>query len=123
MKPYKHYGKFREIINQVNDATVNKTSIEIIYYTMSRKTESKRKVDPYKVWFFNGTFYLIGFCHVRNEVRTFALDRIKMLHQTKETFEVPEEFNFEDFMRPSFGVFQGNPIRVKIWFPIKKICC
>ena len=30
-------------------------------------------------------------------IRVFALDRIKMLHQTKETFEVPEDFSFKDF--------------------------
>ncbi|MCJ7594228.1 MAG: WYL domain-containing protein, partial [Desulfobacterales bacterium] len=116
IKPYKEYGKFKEIINRVNDATINRKSIEIVYYTMSRKKETKRKVDPYRVWFFNGTFYLVGHCHMRNEVRIFALDRIKMLHQTTEAFEVPEDFSFEEFIGPSFGVFQGDPIRVKVWF-------
>jgi len=116
LKPYKEYGKFKEIINRVNEAAINKKSIEIAYYTMSRKKESKRKVDPYKIWFFNGTFYLIGYCHMRNEVRIFALDRIKLLHLTKHDFEIPEDFNLEDFMRPSFGVFQGDPINIKVWF-------
>ena len=116
MKPYKQYSKFKEIINRVNDAAINKKSIEIVYYTMSRKKESKRKVDPYKIWFLNGTFYLIGHCHVRHEVRIFALDRIKMLHQTKDAFEIPEDFSFDDFIGPSFGVFQGEPINIKVWF-------
>ncbi|MBW1999657.1 MAG: transcriptional regulator [Deltaproteobacteria bacterium] len=116
IKPYKQYSKFKEIINRVNDAAINKRSIEMVYYTMSRKTESRRKVDPYKIWFFNGTFYLIGFCHVRNEVRIFALDRIKMLHQTKDTFEVLDNFSLEEFISPSFGVFQGEPVHIKVWF-------
>jgi predicted DNA-binding transcriptional regulator YafY len=116
IKPYKEYGKFKEIINRVNDAAVNRKSIEMVYYTMSLKKETKRKVDPYRVWFFNGTFYLIGHCQMRNEVRIFALDRIKMLHQTKDTFEIPEDFSFEDFIRPSFGVFQGEPVHIKVWF-------
>jgi len=116
LKPYKKYGKFKEIINRVNDAAINKKSIEIVYYTMSRKKESKRKVDPYKVWFFNGTFYLIGRCHVRGEVRIFALDRIKMHHQTNDTFEIPEDFSLKDFMSSSFGVFQGAPVKVRVWF-------
>lgn len=51
MKPYKQYSKFKEIINRVNDAAINKKSIEMVYFTMSRKKESKRKVDPYKIWF------------------------------------------------------------------------
>ena len=116
LKPFKEYSKFKEIINRVNEAAIKKLSIEIVYYTMSRKKESRRKVDPYKVWFFNGTFYLIGFCHKRKEVRIFALDRIKMLHLTNETFEVPEDFSLEDFVGPSFGVFQGEPVKVKVWF-------
>jgi len=116
MKPHNKYSKFKEIIKQVNDAAVHKKTIEIVYYTMSRKKESKRKVDPYKIWFYNGTFYLVGLCHMRGEVRIFALDRIKMLYQTNETFEVHEDFDFEDFVRPSFGVFQGEPTKVKAWF-------
>ena len=116
MRPYKQYSKFKEIINRVNDAAINKRSIEMVYYTMSRKQESRRKVDPYQIWFLNGTFYLIGHCHMRKEVRIFALDRIKMLHQTKDTFEIPEDFSFEEFIRPSFGVFQGEPMRIKVWF-------
>jgi len=116
VKPYKEYGKFKEILNRVNDAAINRKSIEIVYYTMSWKKESRRRVDPYRIWFFNGTFYLIGLCHMRNEVRIFALDRIKMLHQTKEIFEVPEDFSLEDFMGPSFGVYQGEPAHIKVWF-------
>lgn len=116
IKPYKDYARFREIINRVNEAALEKKSVEIVYYTMSRRKEGKRKVDPYRIWFFNGTFYLIGYCHQRREIRIFALDRIKMLHQTKEVFEIPETFDFEDFMRPSFGVCQGERVKVKIWF-------
>jgi len=116
MKPYKEYCKFKEILNRVNDAAINRKSIEIVYYTMSRKKETRHRVDPYRIWFFNGTFYLIGLCHTRNEVRIFALDRIKMLHQTKETFEVPEDFSLEDFTGPSFGVYQGEPVHIKVWF-------
>jgi predicted DNA-binding transcriptional regulator YafY len=116
IKPYKDYARFKEIINRVNEAALQKKSIEMVYYTMSRKKEGKRKVDPYRIWFFNGTFYLIGYCHMRGEIRIFALDRIKMLHQTKESFEVVEDFDFEEFMRPSFGVYQGEPVIVRIWF-------
>jgi hypothetical protein len=36
-----------------------------------------------------------------------------MLHQTKESFEVAEDFDFEEFMRPSFGVYQGEPVKVR----------
>ncbi|MBN1105477.1 MAG: transcriptional regulator [Deltaproteobacteria bacterium] len=116
IKPYKDYARFRGIIERANEAATKRRTVEIVYYTMSRRKETKRKVDPYRVWFFNGTFYLIGHCHMRDEVRIFALDRVKMLHQMKEFFDIPEGFSLEEFMGPSFGVFQGSLTKVKIWF-------
>ncbi|MDZ7700065.1 MAG: transcriptional regulator [Deltaproteobacteria bacterium] len=116
VKPYKDYGQFKELLNRVTDAALNRRTIEIVYYTMSRKKENRRRVDPYRVWFFNGTFYLIGRCHMRKEVRIFTLDRIKMLHETREAFDVPEDFVLEDFMGSSFGVYQGPPTNIKVWF-------
>jgi hypothetical protein len=35
IKPYKDYARFREIINRVNEAAIEKKSVEIVYYTMS----------------------------------------------------------------------------------------
>jgi predicted DNA-binding transcriptional regulator YafY len=93
-KPYKDYGRFKEIIRQINDATVNRKTVDMVYRTMSRGgEENRRKVDPYKVMFFDSTFYLIGNCHLRDEVRMFVLDRIKMLSVTDETFEILAYFD------------------------------
>lgn len=113
---YKGYGKFKEIINRVHEAAKKKKTLEIVYFAMGRKQETRRRVDPYAVWFFNGAFYLIGHCHLRDDTRIFALDRIKMLHQLKDCFEIPDGFSLREYLRPSFGVFQGEPVHVRIWF-------
>jgi len=115
-KPYKHYDRFRGLIEKVSEAIVQKKTIEMIYYTMSRSKETRRKLAPYKIWFFDDTFYLIGNCGMRDDVRIFALDRIKDLELTDERFEMPADFDLEDFMKLSFGVFRGDPIRVRIRF-------
>jgi predicted DNA-binding transcriptional regulator YafY len=115
-KPYKQYGKLRDTISRISEATIQKKVVEIVYYTMSRKKETRRKVAPYKIWFFDDTFYLIGNCGLRDDVRIFAIDRIKTIRHTDETFEMSEDFNIDDFMKSSFGVFHGEPVRVRIWF-------
>lgn len=116
IRPYKEYDRFKEIIRGANDAAREKKTVEIAYFAMSRKQESKRRVDPYRIWFFNGTFYLIGHCHLRKDIRIFALDRIKMLHRTGESFEIPTDFDLDDFMHLSFGVYQGELQKVKVRF-------
>ena len=115
-KPYKQYGKLRDTIKRVSEAAFQKKMIEIVYYAMSRKKVTRRRVAPYKIWFFNGTFYLIGNCGLREDIRIFALDRIKTIELIDENFEMPENFNIDEFMKSSFGVFHGHSVRVRIWF-------
>ena len=69
--------------------------------------------------FFDSTFYLIGLCHLRNEVRMFVLDRIKMMNVTDETFEVPSDFDLESYMQSPFKVIHDKPVKVKIRFDKK----
>ena len=114
--PYKNYDRFKETIELINEAVFSGRVIEVLYYTMSRKKSHKRKVAPYRMWFHNGGFYLIGHCKWRDGIRIFAVDRIKRIRLTDDTFEVPEEFDVDAFMRGSFGVFHGKPEKVKILF-------
>jgi predicted DNA-binding transcriptional regulator YafY len=114
--PYKPYKKYKKIIEQINKAVIDSRVIDIVYYTMSRKKETRRKVEPYKLWFLDGTFYLIGHCKWIKEIRVFAVDRIKMLALTDEIFEVPDDFDIDDFMGNSFGAFRGKPEKVKVLF-------
>jgi predicted DNA-binding transcriptional regulator YafY len=115
-KPHKEYNQLRDVVEQITEATAHRRLLEIDYFTMSRKKKTRRKVAPYKIWFFDGAFYLIGYCRLRQDIRVFALDRIQALKITEETFEMPEDFRAEDFMRTSFGVFHGQPQQVRIRF-------
>lgn len=115
-KPFKDYSRFKEIIKQINKAVLKLRVIEMRYYSMSSKRETTRKVAPYKVWFFNGTLYLIGWCHVHDDIRMFVLDRIKLLHVTNERFIPPHDFDLDEYMTDSFGVFHTDVEKVVIKF-------
>jgi predicted DNA-binding transcriptional regulator YafY len=115
-KPYKQHGDYQKTIDAVNQAIAEKRYLEISYYTMSRNQDTERTIAPYKMWFLDGAFYVIGFCQLRKDVRLFALDRIKTFYLTDEVFEVSESFSAEEFMKSSFGVFHGNTEKVKIHF-------
>jgi predicted DNA-binding transcriptional regulator YafY len=109
--------------------------VEIRYHTMHSDKTTVRKVDPYKMWYFDDTFFLIGRCHRNDEVRMFVVDRIKRLKLLEETFRVPEDFSVEDYMKDSFGVIHGKKgkvvvqfdkevagyIKERIWHPSQKI--
>ncbi len=114
LKPYKPYGRFREIVNQVNQAATDRRRIEIAYQSLNSEVEHLRKIDPYHIRFFDGTIYLIAFCHLRNEIRMFVPDRIRMLRVTEESFEYPEDFDVNEYMTHSFKVMHDELHLVRI---------
>ncbi len=116
VKAHKPYRRFQEILDLVNQATQEQRHIEIDYFSMHRSALTRRRVAPYKVWFYDETFYVIGFCELRGDIRIFAVDRIERLEILDSRFEPPAGFDANAFMQASFGVFQGETVQVRIHF-------
>lgn len=72
-------------------------SVKIVYDKSGDKQLNDRLVDPYRIIYWNNKWYLIGFCHLRNEMRSFRVDRIKSLVPTDNKFGQPENFSASDF--------------------------
>lgn len=94
-----------------------KATVTIEYYTAYRDETSTRDVDPYHLRYHLGAWYLIAFCHTRNCVRVFAVDRIISCVDTGKVFSLPEEFSLENFLRYSFGIEIGSaPVDIAVRF-------
>ena len=111
---HKDYGRHREIVCRLNQAVLQRHSLEIAYQGLSDTAPVLRRIDPYKIWFYDGALYIIGLCHLRSQIRTFVLDRIKMLRVTGQPFDPPVDFDFGKFIRHSFKVMQGELYTVVI---------
>lgn len=117
LKPYKDYSQYRQILDQVHEAVINCQTLEIAYLPLRTDREVVRKIDPYKVWYFEGSLYVIGHCHLRDEVRMFVLDRMKMVNPTDACFQIPDDFDLDEFLKHSFKVMRGDElhtVRVRI---------
>ncbi len=116
LKPKKDFSRHREILHQVNKACSERRRVEMVYYTFSRDQETRRRLDPYRIWYYDGALYVVGFCHLRQQVRMFALDRIRLLNVTDQAFEPPKDFSMEKFTANSFGIIQDELVEVRIRF-------
>jgi predicted DNA-binding transcriptional regulator YafY len=78
---------------------------------------SRRQLDPYHLVHYQGGWYLLGHCHTRRQILTFALSRITNVELLAATFAVPADFNLEESMKNSFGIFLGKkPCKVRLLF-------
>jgi predicted DNA-binding transcriptional regulator YafY len=112
----KDFSAFKGVIKAASESTAKRNRMEIGYRAVSTGRETWRKVDPYQVCIMNGTIYLVGFCHLRNAVRTFAMDRIKDFVVLDESFQLPKDFSLEDYLQSAFLVMRGDPQTVKVRF-------
>ena len=118
--PYKRYAEHRETIEQLARALANHRTVEMRYYTAGRDMTNRRKVDPYHMWFAAGALYLIGYCHMRRDVRMFAVDRIRSLTVTNHPCQIPLGFDVEAYVRNALVVMVGgDQIEVELRFDRK----
>lgn len=104
------------VFEDINQAISTQTILSIEYFTMSRRRSGARDVAPYRLWFFNGAFYLIAYCYKRKDIRVFAVNRIRSIAPSDMTFDPPESLDMEALMAASFGVFTGDPVMVRVRF-------
>nr|PZN09976.1 MAG: hypothetical protein DIU64_07300 [Caldicoprobacter oshimai] len=60
-----------KILTTIYMAIKQRKRIRILYYTPARDEKKVREVDPYAMIYREGSWYLIGYCHLREQIRTF----------------------------------------------------
>ena len=109
------YGTYREFIKVIQEGIEGRKTLQLLYHPLNQ-TPGERKVNPYAVHLQNGTLYLIGYCHMRKDIRSFVVDRMQKIKLTDESFVAPLGFSLESYLRHSFGMFREELVRVKVRF-------
>jgi len=82
--------------------------VRILYYTASRGERNERTLDPYHLYNWGGEWYLVGFDHLRQQVRNFHVGRIERLTTLPEKFNRQAEFSIENWMGQAFLAERGE---------------
>ncbi|HEV2653748.1 MAG TPA: YafY family protein, partial [Ktedonobacteraceae bacterium] len=67
--------------------------VEMCYRNWNSSEETRREVDPYGLVYRSGLWYMVGYCHLRADLRTFRLDRIVSTEMRAESFTRPPDFD------------------------------
>ncbi len=110
------YRKIEEMFSLIYEASIAKKQLLLSYYGIDTKDTTERMVDPYAFKLNFGIWYLIGFCHLRGEIRTFRIDRIRQSEVLNKSFDIPENFNIDDYFLGSWGIMKGPEYKVRLKF-------
>jgi len=117
--PHKNYREHRQTIDLISQAIDKRRTVQMRYYSASRDGTSRREVDPYHLWFAAGGLYLIAYCHRREEVLLFAVERIRSLALTDHPYQMPLGFNVQEYVQDALNVMRGRRIDVELLFTRK----
>jgi len=85
-KKIKYAYDKKEIRALLKQAYKEKKNVKIRYYSLSSDEVKWRTVSIYQL----GSDFIIAYCHLRNEERTFATDRISQAAILDESYRIPK---------------------------------
>lgn len=104
------------MLHNIREAIEKNYRLKMDYFSFNNDEVTSRTIDPFYLEIREGCYHLIGFCHLREEIRDFRVSRIKKLDMLNETFKKPEHF-YEKYNRNRFEKMTGDePINLKIIF-------
>ena len=118
--PHKSYREHRQTIDLISQAIDKRRTAQMRYFSASRDSTGRREVDPYFLRFAGGGLYLIGHCHLRKEVRMFAVERIRSITLTDHPYQVPLNFKVDEYVHDALGIMRsGRRIEIELLFSKK----
>jgi predicted DNA-binding transcriptional regulator YafY len=92
------YRPWEPTIHDLRQCIGERHRVRLLYRSLARPEDTRRVVDPYALTFQWGLWYLIGFCHLRQELRTFRVDRIQEITPLDDRFTMPRDFDVREYL-------------------------
>lgn len=126
-----------ETLMALRQAIQNRHPVDMLYFTAGRGQETQRIVHPHHLFNMHGEWYLVAYDLLRQNIRQFALPRIRTWRiLTEERFERQPTFSTEEYFNKSFqaehgdqlvevmlhfDAYQARYMRERTWHPSQKI--
>jgi predicted DNA-binding transcriptional regulator YafY len=105
----------QDYLQPIIEAMKENRVLNMTYHSYWKDEENNFDVQPYCVKLFRQRWYMVARStdpyYYKNGPFIYSLDRIKYLHATDETFEMPKDWSAEDFFEDCFGIIADRSIK------------
>ena len=121
-----------ENFSQIGFALLKRQRINITFYSRSSNETSQREISPQRLVNYRGIWYLDAWCHMRDGLRSFAVDGIQNISLENKICNTVSNKMLDEHLSGGYGIFAGkanqkvclrfNPERARwvsseIWHP------
>jgi predicted DNA-binding transcriptional regulator YafY len=91
------------VLNTMSSAAQLQQRVHLRYHP-NQGEDTERDFDPYGLTYYLNKWYVVGYCHLRRDLRSFRLDRILHVNEVNANFERPEGFDPLAHMMQSIAI-------------------
>jgi len=92
-------------------AVLQRRRLRITYYSRARDEQTRRDISPQRLVHYRENWYLDAWCHLREDIRSFAVDAIRDAAMLDDAaLELTEE-QLDQVLASGYGIFSGAQVR------------
>lgn len=88
-------------------ALLEDRQLQLIYWNRDRREQTQRVISPQKLVHYRENWILDAWCHLRQGLRSFALEAIEQVHVLDESAIEVDEQELAEHFRAGYGIFAG----------------
>src|SRR6202171_6510006 len=104
----KHEPKHFEL---VASALLNRQRLKLTYWNRSKDEVTEREVSPQRLVHYRENWYLDAWCHLRNDIRSFALDAMRGVEMVSGKVKDVADKALDEALESGYGIFSGKKVQ------------
>ena len=94
----------------IASAVLSRQRLKITYYNRTNDQETTREVSPQRLVYYRANWYLDAWCHLRSDIRSFALDATRDAALANGKVKDVSEDDLNAVLAAGYGIFAGKKV-------------
>ncbi len=103
-----------EHFRTIATALLDRKQLRVLYHGRERDETTERTVSPQRLVYYRSNWYLDAWCHLREDLRSFSLDRLHpVLIEDQPAHDIADA-QLDNHFTSSYGIFAGTPKAIAV---------
>lgn len=92
----------------ITQALLQRKQLRVLYHGRNRDETTERTISPQRLVCYRGNWYLDTWCHLREGLRHFALERLHVIAVLDATANDIPDADLDSYFASAYGIFSGE---------------
>jgi predicted DNA-binding transcriptional regulator YafY len=95
----------------VASAVLGRSRLRLEYFNRTKDEVTEREVSPQRLVHYRNNWYLDAWCHLRNDIRSFALDAMRGVEMVPGRVKDVPDAELDEVLASGYGIFSGRKVQ------------